>query len=415
MSEGAKLAALFIAVVLAAVSMFAVFSDESLPKKLSDAVHEETRADEGGCEVSEAEEMRAVWVTYKEIGEMVRGKSRAEYEACVDEMLSALSELGINTLFWHVRAFCDALYLKTEFPVSEYICAQNGRPPDYDPLAIIIEKCKTADIRVHAWVNPFRVCADKSKIPESGKIGELLAHDGVYYTAANGVWLDPASELSRQSVLDGIAELCDNYAIAGIQFDDYYYTSDSAEKSCAAYEEYKACGGSMGVKQWRTEGLSAFIASVYSFIKSKNENLVFSISPGGIPEKALNESLADVYEWCAGGYADVIIPQIYYGFENETAPFEQIAKKWAELCRGGDVRLVCGLAAYKCGVTDEFAGSGKNEWVENNGILSAEYSVISNIAEYSGFSLFSYGYCVGENGNDISGTEINSLKSMLKY
>ena len=417
MSEYAKLLVLFVAVVLAAVSVFAVFSDESLPQVLSDALHADESAEppeNAGGNVPENDEIRAVWVTYKEIGSMVRGKSRAEYEAALDGKLSALKELGINTLFWHTRAFCDALYLNTEFPVSEYIC-ENGALPAYDPLETVIEKAKAAGMSVHAWVNPFRVCTDAAKIPKAAKITDLLKSGDAHYISENGVWLDPACALAQSFVLECIAELCDNYDIAGVQFDDYFYTADAAEKSCRAYNEYKAAGGTLGIRRWRTESLSAFMASVYSFIKSKNKNIVFSISPCGIPEKALNESLADVSLWCSGGYADLIVPQIYFGLLNETAPFENTAQKWADMCRESGVKLVCGLAAYKCGQVDEFAGSGKNEWAENNGILKDEYSILSKIPQYCGFSLFSLDYCVGENGNEISETEIKMLKSVLEY
>lgn len=417
MSEFAKLVILLVAVVLAAVSVFAVFSDESLPQVLSDALHAEENAaphESTADHAAEGEEIRAVWVTYKEIAGMVCGKSRAEYEAALDGKLSALKELGINTLFWHARAFCDALYLNTEFPVSDYIC-ENGALPDYDPLEIAIEKAKAADMRIHAWVNPFRVCTDAAKMPKDTVITDLIKIADTHFVAESGVWLDPASAHAQRFVLDCIAELCNNYDIAGIQFDDYFYPPDAAEKSCGSYSEYKASGGSLNVRRWRTESLSAFMASVYSFIKNKNDALVFSISPGGIPEKDLGESLADVSLWCSGGYADIIVPQIYYGLKNETAPFEKTAEQWAAMCRESGVKLVCGLAAYKCGKTDEFAGSGKNEWMENNGVLKEEYSIISKIEEYSGFSLFSIDYCVGENGNKNSNTEIKTLKSVVEY
>ncbi len=414
MGESVKLLVLFIAVLLAAVCLFAIFSDKSLPQTLADALHGETEEIQDGTgEKNSGEEIRAVWVTYTEIRDMVSGKSKAEFETRVDTVLEKLGELRINTLFWHTRAFCDALYLKTEFPVSKYICGADGAPPQYDPLEIIIEKAKEKGIAVYAWVNPFRVSADGA-VPASGKVGELLSVHDNYFKTESGVWLDPASAAVQRFVIDGIAELCDNYRIAGIQFDDYFYPAESAQTACGAYNEYKAGGGTLPVRQWRTEALSAFISSAYSFIKSKNENLIFSISPGGIPEKDLAESLADVAEWCSGGYADMIVPQIYYGLKNETAPFEKTAEKWAGMCSGSDVKLVCGLAAYKCGKADEFAGSGKNEWTENTSVLKDEYSIITKNGAFSGFSLFSSGYCLDENGNEISKTEIKTLKSVIQ-
>ena len=414
MGESVKLLVLFIAVLLAAVCVFAIFSDKSLPQTLADALHGETEeAPNGTGENNNGEEIRAVWVTYTEIRDMVSGKSKAEFETRVEAVLEKLGELRINTLFWHTRAFCDALYLKTEFTVSKYICGADGAPPQYDPLEVVIEKAKEKGIAVYAWVNPFRVSADGT-VPATGKAADLFSSADNFFRTESGVWLDPASAAVQRLVLDGIAELCDNYRIAGIQFDDYFYPSGTAQTVCGAYSEYKAGGGTLPVRQWRTGALSAFISSVYSFIKSKNADLVFSISPGGIPEKDLAESLADVAEWCSGGYADMLVPQIYYGLENETAPFEKTAEEWARMCAGSDVELVCGLAAYKCGKVDEFAGSGKNEWAENTSVLKDEYSIIAKNGAFSGFSLFSLSSCTDENGSEISDTEIKMLKSVIQ-
>ncbi len=91
------------------------------------------------------------------------------------------------------------------------------------------------------------------------------------------------------------------------------------------------------------------------------------------------------------------MPQIYFGFENETKPFIKTAQSWEEMMKGSGIKLYCGLAAYKCGKFDENAGSGKNEWEENSDILKKQYEYLSNNDSWSGFALFSYSYSFGEN------------------
>ena len=53
---------------------------------------------------------------------------------------------------------------------------------------------------------------------------------------------------------------------------------------------------------------------------------------------------ADIPQWCkTGGYVDLIIPQLYYGFQNENKPFEDICLKWLALERNENVAYVSDL------------------------------------------------------------------------
>ena len=87
----------------------------------------------------------------------------------------------------------------------------------------------------------------------------------------------------------------------------------------------------------------------------------------------------------------MIIPQLYFGFENETMPFEKTLDKWCDLCEGSSVRLAVGLALYKIGKEDEFAGAGKYEWLKNSDIISRQIEMLKE-KEVSGYALFSASY-----------------------
>ena len=71
-------------------------------------------------------------------------------------------------------------------------------------------------------------------------------------------------------------------------------------------------------------------------------------------------------------------------------PFASLLGKWGSLPRNSGVKLACGLAAYKCGKADEYAGSGKTEWQDNTDILARQLSSIRKNKNYSGFVVFSY-------------------------
>jgi len=117
-----------------------------------------------------------------------------------------------------------------------------------------------------------------------------------------------------------------------------------------------------------------------------------SISPSGNIEYNYEFLYADVKTWLQEeGYCDWIIPQIYFGFENETNPFEKCAEQWYELKTNDRVKLIAGLALYKANEKDEFAGSGINEWTENDDIIKRETEFCKQLG-YDGVSLYSYGY-----------------------
>ena len=73
------------------------------------------------------------------------------------------------------------------------------------------------------------------------------------------------------------------------------------------------------------------------------------------------------------------------------------------------------LAFYKNGVIDEWASSGKTEWIENNNIIMKEIIVSRNINNYMGFGLFRYDYLFSEDKiNDNTLLEIENIKKVIK-
>lgn len=365
---------------------------------------------------NENKKMYAVWLTYSEIGSFVKGKSEAEYKKKIESVFESLEENKINTVFYQCRAFCDSFYDSDIFPVSKYITTDTK--PTFDPFEIFLEKAEEYNIFVHCWVNPYRVSYDSEfeNLPKNSPARELYKKNkNCLIICDKGIFLNPAHVESRKLVLDGIREILDKYKVAGIHFDDYFYPETKDLNDEKLYKEYKKQGGSLSVPDWRRENVNGLVGSVYSLLKSRNDNLIFSVSPSADIEKCKNVFYADVEKWCREeGFADYIIPQIYFGFENETMPFEVVVDEWENIASGGSAELVCGLAAYKCGEPDENAGTGKNEWSENVNILSRQYEQISESKVWQGFSLFSYSYCFGKNVNEISKKEIKNLLYMVE-
>lgn len=267
---------------------------------------------------------------------------------------------------------------------------------NYDPLEIIISEGHKAKLSVHSWINPLRCQTDAQLKELDNKYIIKQWYDdnsknGTYIIKINDRWyLNPAYEEVRNYVADGVREIAENYNIDGIHIDDYFYPTQEESFDTAAFKE----SGNSDLKQWRTENIDNLVKGVYNTIKNVNPNIIFGISPQGNIDSDCNVLYADVKKWCSEeGYCDYIVPQIYYGFENESLPFENTVNEWLKLNTCDNVKLIIGICTYKIGKEDKWAGSGKNEWKETKGIPAKQAEFVfknktDGIAVYSYESLF---------------------------
>lgn len=106
----------------------------------------------------------------------------------------------------------------------------------------------------------------------------------------------------------------------------------------------------------------------------------------------------------------MVLPQIYFGFENETMPFEECLESWINITDKSKVTLIPGLALYKCSQEDRFAGDGRNEWQEKSDIIARQVSMIKDRG-LQGFALYSSSYI--NFSETFTSQELNNLKSVL--
>ena len=72
-----------------------------------------------------------------------------------------------------------------------------------------------------------------------------------------------------------------------------------------------------------------------------------------------------------------MIPQIYYGFNNETLPFLPTLAEWLSLPRDESVKLIIGLGAYKLGKADIWAGAaGENECLDSPDVIERQIDAV---------------------------------------
>ena len=343
--------------------------------------------------VDETGKITGIWLTYAELS--VKGKAYTEetYRKYISSLFDSLGKKGITDLFVHVRPFVDALYNSSLFEVSEYASGERGRKAEFDILQICIDEGRKREFKIHAWINPYRIMSVyKENYLTDGLIKKWYEEDqNIVCRVSGGLYLNPSSDEVQRLIVDGIRELLSSYDIDGIHFDDYFYPPSCGNFDKADYEAYKENGGRLSLADFRRENVNNLLSLSYSTVKAFGKDKIFSVSPSGDISKNYSELYADVSLWCKGGFCDMIIPQLYYGFQNETKPFEAVLDEWQSLCSGSDVKLCVGLALYKAGAADDFAGKGRNEWLLDNTVIERQKALSEKKGAY-GVVYFSSSY-----------------------
>lgn len=355
---------------------------------------------------------KGVWISYNEINSML--KSENGFKAEFDTAVGNLKNLGITDLYFHIRSHCDSVVKSEYFPQTE-----SSLNADFDILQYVTDICHKENIKVHGWINPYRVTASHSDItllpqdsPVAGWLGDEKPDNDINVIINNGIYLNPACAEVRQLIVNGIKELIANYQLDGIHFDDYFYPTTDPDFDRASYDTYKS-GATFPLSQddWRRANVDALITDSKTAISLSGKDIVFSVSPFGGIEKDYNSYYADVENWCKNSMVDEIIPQLYFGF-NHTDPdfkFENLLACWTKLCKNSKVKLKIGLAPYKIGTSSPTDG---DEWLENTDIISRQTEICFDEPTVFGVCYFSYDSLFSE--VEQNRTERNNLINVLK-
>lgn len=337
-------------------------------------------------------EVKGIWISYIELAALLQGQSKEGFRSNIAAVYENCADLGINTVYVHVRSHSDAYYRSELFPWSKYVTGTLGKDPGYDPLEVMISEAHKRGISFHAWINPLRACGC-SDISSYGSFpvynfakGDGMA--GKYAVNVNGTYyLNPAYDEVTELIAAGAAEIVSNYDVDGLHIDDYFYPTTDASFDSAAY----SASGYSSLSDFRFANCDRMVKELYSAVHSANSTAKFSVSTQGRIENNYNQLYADVRKWCTTpGYADIMIPQIYYGFENSAAPYQSTLDEWDALAKQGGIPLIAGLSVSKVGCEDTWAGSGKYEWVNNSDIISRQAAAAKKCSSYGGIALYSY-------------------------
>ncbi len=360
---------------------------------------------------NQIEEKRAIYVSYIELQKYIKGKTVEDAKKNIDNMIDNIADFHFNMILLQVRSFSDAIYESKYFPWCNCVTDSNTSP-GFDILDYFIKKSHCKNIELHAWVNPYRISnkTDTSLLPKDSYALKFL-ESGDAKVLDNGIFYNPASSKVQKLIVDGITEIVENYQVDGIHFDDYFYPSVEIDSSF--YNDYLKTHKDISVSDYHLMNVNHLVEKVHEI--TKKHQVLFGIAPEGNIENNYTRNSADVYLWGSSDrYVDYLMPQIYYGFENEAKPFYEVLTTWEQLVSKSNVKLLPALAFYKINTEDKYAKSGIHEWMEHDDIIMRQVLLSRNKNHYDGFSIFRYDNLFpNQEVAEVMKNEIKNLKKII--
>ncbi len=307
-------------------------------------------------------EMRGVWVASLGIDWPSRvGSTVSDIEAQkaqLKDLIAKYKSYGLNTVFFHVRPKCDAVYKSSFEPWSKYLTGVQGKAPadpNYDPLQFAIEEAHKQGLELHAWLNPYRAVAPYDNVSALAANHVVNTHpewiikcDGTQYR-----FLNPGLQEVRDYVTQVVMDIVRRYDVDGIHFDDYFYPYSSYgtfndDATFAAYSN-----GFSDRTKWRENNVNLLLATLNDSIKAEKPFVKYGISPSG--NQSVNLSIySRTSDWLSGIYTDIngvshtgvayidyIVPQLYWVNYYGRLP------QWSEPSFVNGRHLYIGHAAYR--------------------------------------------------------------------
>lgn len=280
-------------------------------------------------------EHRAIWMSAFlsnnwPTASLTTSNAEAQKKALVSSLNSFKSQ-GVNALYYHVRANCDAMYESSYEPWSRNVSGTRGTAPAFDPFAYLVEQAHVYGIEVYAWVNPYRYHNDINGSNGDHPLNYEVSHPEwlINGKSSNRV-LNPAIEEVKQRVVDVCKEIITKYDVDGLVFDDYFYPQGGMYENSSApdYSHYQASGTSLSIADWRRANVNEMVSRVHKMVKETKPYVCFGISPAGrydsptvatyglpsAPHGDMNYAAlyCDPLAWMDEGTVDFISPQIYW-------------------------------------------------------------------------------------------------------
>ena len=357
-----------------------------------------------------ANEMRGVWVATIFNLDYPRPVNVADYKKFFSNMCRNLANHKFNAIFFQVRPSNDAFYPSQYNPWSRFLSGREGAPltgdRNFDPLAFMIAEAHKHNLQFHAWLNPYRVTG-ATNLRKQQYLNTLapnnfarrnpgLVLEKPLPNGQRALVLNPGEPAVRNFVAATVMEIVRKYNVDSIHFDDYFYPDDlPAAADRATFRKYNS--GKLPLDAWRRNNVTELINSINTQIKRYNRQtrrrVRFGVSPFGIwrnvknnpagsltaGRESYNTQYADTRLWVKKRLIDYIVPQIYWTFNHDTAPYAALTDWWCQTVNGTGVDLYIGHAAYQL---------GKAQWQEKELFYQLLYN--RSRGNVKGSIIFSY-------------------------
>lgn len=333
--------------------------------------------------------MNAAWITTVYNSDWPSKKNNPEAQKQqMRDILDNLKDTGINTVMFQARPKGDALYNSNINPWSEILTGQQGKNPGYDPLAFVIEEAHKRGMKVHAWLNPYRVTTSGTDLGVLSESNPARQHPDWTLTHNGRIYFNPELPQVKQLIYDTVGEIVKNYNVDGIHFDDYFYPVN--------YPLPEGEGRDGNVANSRRNNINEMVVGVKNTIKGIKPQVEFGVSPSGIwknkssdrngsdtrGKESYYSDYADTVGWIKNNYVDYIVPQLYWQIGYEIADYSKLVSWWANQVKGSNVNLYIGQGIYKYG-QETYNGENVAKEIDKQLNLNKQYSEIKGSVFYS--------------------------------
>lgn len=330
-------------------------------------------------------DMQGAWITTVYNSDWPKNRdSIEEQKKEMIRLLDTLKDTGINTIMFQVRTQGDALYKSSINPWSSVLTGTQGKDPGYDPLKFVIDEAHKRGIKVHAWLNPYRVTTSGTNLELLSPNHQARKNPSWVLTYNNRLYFNPELMEVKNHIVDTVAEIVKNYDVDGIHFDDYFYPSNYPLPEGETKDGIVANN--------RRAHITQMVSMVKEKIKSIDKDILFGISPSGIWKNKYNDvngsntngnesyysDYADTRLWVKNNMVDYIVPQIYWETGHKSADYETLVKWWNDVVSGTNVDLYIGQGIYKNEVATQ---------IDTQLNINEKYNYVSGSIYYSSIDI----------------------------
>ena len=366
------------------------------------------------------DDVRGVWISNVGNIDTKATTNIEEYKTQICEILDNVKSYNMNTIVFQVRPLSDAYYPSKLNPWSRYITGEEGRDPGFDVLQYVIEEAAVRGIKVHAWMNPYRVSV-KPVDTENKTVQEAILEyvntlddlnfakrhpEHVIADGSNKLILAPSHPEVIEFVTASIMEVATRYDVEAVHIDDYFYpyAKIPEEYEHDDYLKYRE-SPDQSFDDFRRMNVNKMIESVHNELKkllsNENKKVDFGISPFAVyrthssiietgwdkgsfhSEEALecyHRLYSDVYKWMKEGWIDYVVPQIYWPFEREDITYHDMVKWWHYIAKETNTKLYIGQGLYKMGKLEVWMN--KEEMV-NQLKFNSQYDQVTGVVMFT--------------------------------